>query len=89
MKQQKQSVARAEFASRLTSDEWDRKMHARVDSERKDRLHIRIRIMAFLSAVFISALSITATWWEDHATGTHLYSMMEQAAGGIQDQFSE
>lgn len=89
MKQQKQNTTGNEFTSRLASSEWDRKMHVRIETERKDRLHIRVRVMAFVSAIFIGVLSITATWWEEDTTGTNLYALMEETAGSFQGQYSE
>lgn len=79
---------RTEFSARLESSEWDRKMHNRVENERKDRLHIRIRVMAFVSAIFIGAFAVTATWLDDDAAGNNLYSSMEEAAGGLQMRVS-
>ncbi|MBN8222503.1 MAG: hypothetical protein J0L53_16410 [Spirochaetes bacterium] len=87
MKQKKITVGN-EFSSRLYSGEWDRKMHARVESERKDRIHIRIRIMALASIVFIGAFAVTATWWEEDATGNNLYTSIEEASGGLQMKVS-
>lgn len=87
MRENKQKFA-TEFTSRLSSADWDKKMYARVEGERKDRLHVRIRVMAVVSAVFIGAFALTATWWEDDATSNHLYSSMEEAAGGLQMQVS-
>ncbi len=77
-----------EFSMRLHSGEWDRKMHARIENERKDRTHVRVRIMAFVSALFIGAFALTATWWDDDATSNNLYSSMQEAAGGLQMQVS-
>lgn len=77
-----------EFSSRLESSDWDKKMHARIENERKDRLHIRVRIMAFASALFIGAFAVTATWLDDDDTSNNLYSSMQEAAGGLQMRVS-
>lgn len=70
------------FQERLHSTDWDKAIVAGVETTRRQRKTIRLRITAVLSLLLVATVSVGVVIIEEENARAQMYTMIEQFTSG-------